>query len=66
MHNIKPNCDLCRSCYYFRRQNDNNGCCDYIGIELHSRIFDDNGKRKLTSNECDKYKPSKVVIVDEK
>lgn len=57
MYDIKPNCALCKSCDYFKHQNDTWGCCDYIGVTQHSRIFDDKGKRRLPVDKCDKYKP---------
>ena len=48
----------CRTCAYAVYQNSCTMCCDYIGIEEHSRTIKD-GKRRLPKGYCDKYKEKK-------
>ena len=50
--------ELCESCYYWRGFSGTSASCDYIGVEGHSRIFE-NGKRKPQTLDhlCDSYKP---------
>lgn len=54
--------DLCSKCYYYRYaaggNNQGSGSCDYIGIEGHSRIFE-NGRRKEPTlhHMCDSFTP---------
>ena len=54
IYKAKPNGKLCRSCIYFKRQNDNWGCCDYISMTGRSRAFK-NRERLFGIGECDKY-----------
>ena len=56
LRKISPYCKLCNKCFYYKRQNDACGACDYIGIEEHSRIFDDKGEKRLKKGMCDKFR----------
>ena len=56
LYNIAPYCARCEKCVYYKHQNESYGCCDYIGVENHSRIFDDKGKHRLKKGTCDVYK----------
>lgn len=54
--------ELCVKCYYYRcpagSATQYQGSCDYIGVEGHSRIFE-NGKRKEPTlhHMCDSFTP---------
>ena len=50
--------ELCDACYYRSMFDSGYKICDYIGIERHSRIFE-NGKRKPETfeNKCDCFRP---------
>lgn len=50
--------ELCKKCFYYRKQNSIWAACDYIGVEGHSRTFSGN-KRRLEKGYCDKYKEKK-------
>ena len=56
---VSPNCNTCKKCIYYKRQNDTCGCCDYIGVEGHSRMFDDKGNYRIAIGTCDKFKDAK-------
>ena len=53
---VSPGCKLCDKCVYYKRQNSVWATCDYIGVEGHSRIFDDKGRHRLKKGTCDKFK----------
>lgn len=53
---------LCQTCFYYRRANSMWAACDYIGVEGHSRIFGDNGRKRLEKGYCDKYKEKKSNV----
>lgn len=47
-------CKVCQDCKYYYRDSKVCGYCLMVG---KSRIFGENGKRRIKKNMCDKYKP---------